>query len=89
MIKDTFETVTDSLISPARRAFAVAPNDSSEFEFATKAFYVGTGGDVTLRAIGDDADVTFRNIAGGTILAIRARAIRATGTTASDIVGLA
>ncbi len=89
MIKDTFESTTDSVISPARSAFAIAPNNSSDLATATKAFYVGTGGDIILRAIGDEADVTLRNVASGSVIAIRVRAVRATGTTASDIVGLA
>ncbi len=89
MIRDSFDSVTDSLISPARKAFAILPNDTSDFEIATKAVYIGSGGDLTFQAIGDDADVTMRNIASGSVIAIRMRAIRATGTTATDIVGLA
>ena len=55
----------------------------------TKAIYVGGQGDVTLRAIESDADVTFRNVPSGAILDVRTANIRATGTTATDIVGLA
>lgn len=55
----------------------------------TKAIFVGTGGDVVLRAVESSGDVTFRNIASGSILDVRVSAIRATGTSAADIVGLA
>lgn len=89
MVSDKFDSATDSLIAPSTDCFAITPNDSSDVSTATKAIYVGTGGDIALRAIGSNADVTFRNVATGSILDIRVSAIRATGTTAQDIVGLA
>ena len=54
-----------------------------------KALYVGTGGDIVLRGVGFTSDVTFRNVASGQILDVRASHVRATGTTAADIVALA
>lgn len=89
MPMDTFENSTDSLISPAQFCFAIAPNDTGDLDRVTKAIYVGQAGDVTLRALDNDNDVTFRNVASGAILDVRVRAVRATGTTAADIVGLA
>ncbi|MBN8832091.1 MAG: hypothetical protein J0G94_16060 [Sphingomonadales bacterium] len=64
---------------PARKAIDPLP----------KAIFVGTGGNITLRAADGSADVVFKNVASGQILDVRARFIRATGTTAADIVGLA
>lgn len=89
MPKDTFQGSTDSLISPAQYCFAIVPDDIGELERVTKAIYVGQGGDVTLRALDNDGEVTFRNVASGAILDVRVRALRATGTTAGEIVGLA
>lgn len=89
MILDPFGSVSDSLIAPAREAFALTPNDTADFARATKAFYVGSGGDIVLRAVGSDTDVVLRNVASGSVLAIRLRAIRASGTTAQNLVGLA
>lgn len=89
MFQDKFDTVADSLIAPAMDCFAINPDDSADISQATKAIYVGTGGDIVLRAIDSTSDVTFRNVIGGSILDVRVRAIRATGTTAADIVGLA
>jgi hypothetical protein len=86
---DPFITSADSITAPARHVFAISPNNTQDLPTFTKAIYVGTGGDVVLRAIGSDADVTFVNVQGGSILDVRCRAIRAGGTTASDIVGLA
>lgn len=89
MIDDPFANTANSLISPALECFEITPDDSSDLATATKAIYVGTGGDIVLRAIGSDSDVTLRNTIGGSIIDVRVRAIRSSGTTASDIVGLA
>lgn len=89
MIRDPFSSASDSLIAPAREAFALTPDDSNELTRATKAVYVGTGGDIVLRAVGSESDVALRNVVAGSVLAIRLRAVRATGTTAANLVGLA
>ena len=49
----------------------------------------GTGGTLVVRGVDASADVTFRNVAAGQVLEVRARYIRATGTTAADLVALA
>ncbi len=86
---DPFEHTADSLISPAKTAFEITPDDASDLPSATKAIYIGTGGDITARPVDSDADVTFRNVVTGTVLAVRLSAVRAGGTTAGDLVGLA
>lgn len=85
---DPFEHYSDSLTAPAKTAFAITPDDSTDLAVAAKAIYVGTGGDLVLRAIDSDADATFTNLSDGTILPVRVRAIRSTGTSAANIVGL-
>lgn len=89
MPQDSFAHATDSLIAPARLAFAITPSDALDLDEVTKAIYVGTGGDIVLRAIDSDSDVILRNVVAGSVLAIRTAAVRATGTTAADLVGLA
>lgn len=86
---DNFGSALDSLIAPARNCFAVTPNDSAGLPSLPKAIYVGVGGDVTLRAADSAQDVTFVNVPSGTILDVRTAFIRATGTTAGNILGLA
>lgn len=86
---NTFSNFTDSPMAPASRCFAIAPSDIAELPEVTKAIYVGTAGDVVLRALDAASDVSFKNVPAGAILDVRVRAIKATGTTASDIVGLA
>ncbi len=89
MPSNPFEYSADSVSSPARNCVPVVPNDASDLSVVTKAIYVGTGGNIVVRTIDAAADVTFANVPTGTVLPVRARAIRATGTTASQIVGLA
>jgi hypothetical protein len=89
MLDDPFRAQTDTAMAPAARCFSIEPSDSAELAQATKAIYIGQPGDVTLRSVQGFADVTFRNLQPGTTLDVRVRAVRATGTTAGDIVGLA
>lgn len=89
MPKDNFSNSSDSLIAPAQFCFEITPSDTQELQVVTKAVYIGQGGDVTLLAIDNASDVTFRNVPTGAILDVRVSAIRATGTSAADIVGLA
>lgn len=86
---DSFNNTTDSLIAPSSNCFAITPNDAAELATVTKAIYVGEGGAVVLRSVRGGDDVTFSNVPSGAILDVRARFVRATGTTASQIVGLA
>jgi hypothetical protein len=89
MTIDPFAAAADSPIAPAELCFPIVPDDVSPLPRATKAIYLGAGGDVTVRTVRGDADVTFRNVPAGSVLDIRVIAVRATGTTAADIVALA
>lgn len=89
MVHDPFRNAADSVTAPAENCFAIVPDDVADLPSATKAIYIGTGGDVTLRPVAGDTDVVFRNLADGSVLDVRVRAVRAAGTTADDIVGLA
>lgn len=89
MFQDPFKSSADSPIAPAEDCFAIAPSNSADLTRATKAIYVGLAGDVALVPVRGSAAVVFRNVPAGSILDVRVRAIRATGTTAGDIVGLA
>lgn len=89
MIPDAFESVSDSVTSPAQSCFAIQPSDSAFLQEVTKAIYVGKGGNVVLRAKRNSTDVTFMNVPAGIVLPVRALAVRAAGTTAGDLVGLA
>lgn len=84
-----FQTYADSPTAPALMCYAITPSDTANLPHLTKALYIGEGGDVVLRSAMGEADVTFTNVPSGYILDVRALAVRATGTTAAAIVGLA
>ncbi len=86
---DTFETAIDSPIAPARNAFAITPSDTAALPALPKAIYVGNGGNIALRSVDGTQDVVLYNVANGSILDVRAKYIRVTGTTAFNLIGLA
>lgn len=88
-MNDAFDNSTDSPTAPSENCFAITPSDAADLPQATKAIYVGTGGDVMLRSVRGAAAVRFRNVPAGAIIDVRTAAFLATGTTAADIVGLA
>lgn len=89
MSLDIFSSHSDTPSAPARACFVVDPSDTVSLPRVPKALYIGTGGDISLRCADDESDVVFRNVPAGMILDVRATDIRATGTTAADIVALA
>ncbi len=80
---------SDTVIASSINPYPIVPHDTDPLPVVPKAIYVGTGGDVVLRGIGSDQDVTFRNVPAGLALMVRALHVRATGTTASDLVAYA
>lgn len=85
---EIFPMAGDKPFYSARRAFAVTPHNSNELTYVTKALYVGTTGDVKVTMY-DGTAVTFTAVPAGAILPICVKVIWSTGTTASNIVGLA
>jgi len=83
---DPFSSYADSLVSSARAPYAVVPHDANELPIVPKSLYIGTGGTVVLRGVDGAADVTYKNVASGDRIYVRASHVRATGTTAQDIV---
>jgi hypothetical protein len=74
---------------PATKAAAVTPHDSTAVDFAS--LYIGGAGNVTVTTrnmAGTAADVLFTGVPAGTILPISCTKVKATGTTATSIVGL-
>lgn len=84
---DLFSDLPTTLTAPAREAAAVVPNDGADIATLPRAIYVGTAGHVAVQMAGGQS-VTFSNVAAGAILAVRARRVMATGTTASNLVAL-
>jgi hypothetical protein len=69
-------------------AAAVTPNNDADLTNGEcRALYIGTGGALSLD-IGNSTAVIFAAVPGGTVLPVRAKRVRATGTGATNIVAL-
>lgn len=86
---DAFQNNSQSAITPSENCFAINPDDNNELPFLTKAIYIGSGGDLVMLIGKSQTPVTFRNVLAGSVLDVRVRAVKSTGTTAADLVGLA
>ena len=84
---DRFANHAGALNAPADIAFAITPNDAADFSDTTRAIYVGSGGSM-VAVLSSGTEVTFSGLQGGSIVPIRVRRIKATGTTATALVGL-
>ena len=85
---DAFGGTLDSVSAPATWGTAVVPHDVDALGDVPKALYIGGGGTLVARGSGGGADVTFRGLPSGSVLPFRAQFVRATGTSATDIVAL-
>lgn len=85
-MSDPFDSFQDSAAGASRRPFAIVPNDATALTLIPKGIYVGTGGDVTLRGVDSTADVTYKNLPDASYISVRAQYVRATGTTATDLI---
>lgn len=86
-MQDAFADFGASLTAPATTPEAITPSDTADLTHATRALYVGQTGNVRVRTTSGDT-VTFANVAAGTLYPIRVLQVYATGTTASDLIGL-
>ena len=84
---DQFSDHATSLESPAAGAVAITPSDSVDLTHVTRAIYVGGGGDLAV-TMKDGGNTIFKNMIGGTVIAIRASRVLVAGTTATNIVGM-
>lgn len=73
--------------APIESSAAVVPSDATPLTTPSRALYVGVAGDLTVRLEGDADDRLFKAAAVG-YHPLRVSAVRATGTTATNIVAL-
>ena len=86
-MSDLYASTTPSLTSPAIDGQAVMPSDTALLAQVSRAIYVGTAGDISAE-LASGTQVTFTAVPAGMILPLRLRRVRATGTSARDIVAL-
>jgi len=79
---------TNKVTQQAIKAVAVDVSSSDvTLAIPGAVLYIGTGGDVKVTTISGD-DVTFKNLANGSVLAVQVKKVFSTGTDADDIVAL-
>lgn len=72
----------------ATRAVAVTPNDTNDLAYTSRALWIGGGGNVAVILADDTNPVTFSGVPAGTLLPLRVKRVRSTGTTATNIVAV-
>ncbi|MCV6576261.1 MAG: hypothetical protein OIF58_11050 [Cohaesibacter sp.] len=82
---DEFELYRSSLESPGWNGEEITPSDSVNLTTTCRAFWVGGAGDVVVE-MASGKELTFENAMGW--MPIRVKKIKATGTTATGIVGV-
>ncbi len=84
---DNFDPYQPGLNSPASDGFAITPHDSNQLARTTRYIYVGGAGAVAL-VTKAGTTLTFAAVPVGTVLPVRASIVKATGTTATNLIGL-
>lgn len=74
-------------VSPADGAEAVTPHDTNEMTYISRALWIGGAGTMTVVTQAGET-ILFSGIPAGTIIPIRVKIVKATGTTATLIVAL-
>ena len=77
----------DAISAPAQRGFAITPSDGADLAAETRGLWVGASGDLVLVLASGD-EVTLVGAVGGSVLPLRIKRIKATGTSATQLVGL-
>ena len=88
MSRYTFGGEKEKVGDPGNDGFAVVPSDDTPLSEVPKYLYVGTGGDVAVQGREGGDILMHRNVPSGGYVAFRPRYVRATGTTAGDILAI-
>jgi len=72
--------------SCAKSAVAITKADS-DLSVPQRSLFIGTGGNVRVTTV-NGHDVTFLNVASGTVLPVTVKRVWSTSTTAGNIIGL-
>lgn len=83
---DRFADFAGGLESPFTGGAPIVPHDSTELAVATRSVWVGTAGNIVGITI-DGSELSFANFGPGWLPG-RFRIIKATGTSASQMIGV-
>lgn len=76
-----------AISDPVDHAAAITPHNTNDLSSVTNGIYVGSSGDIAV-LMSDGAAVTFVAAVAGSVLPIRVKRVKATGTTATNLVAL-
>jgi hypothetical protein len=82
---DRYPQNADDLLSPASDGAAVTPSDTVLLAVPSKRLYVGGAGNIALVTV-RGTSLTYIGVLAGTYLWVRAQQVKATGTTATNIL---
>ena len=85
--QDTYRSYARGLNAPAADAFAITPDNGNDLAVAARAIYVGGAGSLEIVTLAGNT-VVFTGLGAGTVLPCSAARVRASGTTATGLVGL-
>lgn len=87
MSTDTYPAIAGAPFLGYANTAAVAPSDTVDLTYITRALWIGGAGNVVLIDANGNT-TTFTGVLAGTLLPVRASRVEATNTTATLIVAL-
>lgn len=82
-----FKHHQSGLTAPARKGFAITPHNTTPLAVTPRAIYVGGAGNIVITGL-DGVDFTLVAVPVGSIVPVMPSLVKATGTTATNLVGL-
>jgi hypothetical protein len=76
------------LTQAAYDAAAVTPSDTLDLTTVTRWLYIGGAGNLAVVMFGTGTNLTLTGLLAGTLLPMRVSRVKATGTTATNILAL-
>lgn len=75
------------MLGPVMHVFDITPDDAADLALTPRGIWVGGAGDLRITAAGSGT-ATLLAVSAGSMVAVRATRVHATGTTATGLVGL-
>jgi hypothetical protein len=84
---DAYSNIRD-LTAPGRSAVAVVTSDVADLTDIPKVLFIGTAGNISVDPVDGPGTAVIFKVPQGVFDAVRVKRVRATGTTAADIVAI-
>lgn len=84
---DNFVQYATALDSPGEEHYDITPSNTVDEQVAFRSVYVGVTGDVVIVSLKGVAK-TYKNAAQGSTIPMRGKRVNATGTTATNLIGM-